>query len=52
LIEHSEYNYKRDVVLKVRVRPGFYLVIPTLNKGEVNMEFALKIITEEPTKIM
>lgn len=50
-IEYSDYTSSRDIVMKVKVKPGFYIVVPSLHKPDVNLSFVLKLITEEKTEL-
>jgi hypothetical protein len=40
------------VCIIARLKPGFYLIVPSIDKPDINLEFVLKILTAEPTEIM
>lgn len=50
-IEYSEFTSSRDIVLKIKVKPAYYVAVPSLYKPDVSLEFVFKLITEEPTEI-
>ena len=50
-ISSSEYTSSREIILKIKVLPGYYLVLPSLEICDVNVDFVLKIVTEEPIEI-
>ncbi len=49
--QSSEYTNSRDIILKTKVLVGYYVVIPSLDKNDVNVDFLLKIFTEESTEL-
>ena len=51
IYQSSEYTNSRDIILKTKVLAGHYVVIPCLEANDVNVDFVLKIVTEEPTNL-
>lgn len=51
LVEYSDYTSSRDIVLKIKVKPGFYVIVPSLHQPDVNVEYVCKVITEEKTDL-
>lgn len=43
--KHIEF---REITARFRVEPGYYLVIPSTFSDEVDLEFMLRIFTEQP----
>ncbi len=50
-IQYSDFVNSREVNLKVDLNNGCYLVVPCMDRDDVNLEFMIQIFSEEKIEL-